>query len=63
MHYERKFAEALLLITGLFGLLTMAVILTTPVSAVEENNLQYGPYVVADCTSFHTVRKNLLAER
>ncbi len=57
MHYERKFAEAVLVITGLFGFLAMAAILTTPVSAFEENNLQNRPHVVADCTSLHTVRK------
>jgi hypothetical protein len=30
MYYDRKYTEALLLITGLFACLTMAVILTTP---------------------------------
>jgi hypothetical protein len=30
MYYERKFIEAMLLITGLMACLTMAVILTTP---------------------------------
>ena len=30
MYYDRKYTEALLLITGLFACLTMSVILTTP---------------------------------
>ncbi len=30
MHYDRKYAEALLLMTGLFACLVMTVLLTAP---------------------------------
>jgi hypothetical protein len=35
MYYEKKFAEATLLITGLFACLVMAVLFTTPEISID----------------------------
>ena len=35
MYYEKKFAEAMLLVTGLFAFLVMALLLITPVASID----------------------------